>query len=129
MIISIQQNNISHGIEIIATAEKVKTDKNQSLMYRIWSCIGIKGEVSRDKKKSLSPPTPTLPPKHNSFSTDRSKAVPLLQLFFICASVVSYMAFDFVLICCSSLRLVVTPKRSQKKKTYIILTPLNLSFI
>ena len=29
----------------------------------------------------------------NSFSTDRSKAVPLLQFFFVCASVVSQVTF------------------------------------
>ena len=33
----------------------------------------------------------------------RSKPVPLLQFFFICASVVSYVAFLFVIICLSSL--------------------------
>ena len=30
---------------------------------------------------------------HSIFSTDCSKAVPLLQFFFVCASVVSYVAF------------------------------------
>ena len=38
----------------------------------------------RASKTSLSP---------SSFPSDRSKAVPLLQFFFACASVVSFVAF------------------------------------
>ena len=41
------------------------------------------------------PPTNPSPPPHthgNNFPTDRSKAVPLLLFFFVCASVVSYVA-------------------------------------
>ena len=44
-------------------------------MFVIWSCIRIKGEVTREKKTGLSPTS--------SFPTDRSKAVPLLQFFFL----------------------------------------------
>ena len=31
--------------------------------------------------------------KHPSFPTDRSKAIPLLQFFFVCVSVMLYVAF------------------------------------
>ena len=41
----------------------------------------------------------------SSFPTNCSKAVPLLQFFFACASVVSYEAFVFFLICSSYLLL------------------------
>ena len=50
-------------------------------------------------------------PLGSEFSTDRSKAVPLLQLLFflVCASVVSHVAcLCFVIVCCSSLRLFVS---------------------
>ena len=33
----------------------------------------------------------------SSYSTDRSKAFPLLQFFFVCASVISYVAFTVFL--------------------------------
>ena len=56
-------------------------------IFIIWSSIGIKGEVSREKflasKASVTP---------NSFPSDRSNVVPLLQ-FFVCASVISYVVF------------------------------------
>ena len=47
------------------------------------------------------------PPAPNSFPADRSNAAPLLQLFFVCAIVVSYVVLVFVLICSSSLLLLV----------------------
>ena len=52
-------------------------------------------QMFREGEPALSPsphpPPPRLPT--SSFPTYRSKAVPLLQFIFVCASVVSYVAF------------------------------------
>ena len=52
--------------------------------FVIWSCIRIRGEVLRDSNwfKPVS-----------SFLTNRSKAVPLVQFFFVRVSAVLYVAF------------------------------------
>ena len=41
----------------------------------------------------FKPHTRPLPLIPSRFSTDRSKAVPFLQFFFVCASVTSYVAY------------------------------------
>ena len=62
-------------------------------MFVILSYILIKGEVSRAQIWfNLSTLTVS------SISSDRSKAVPLLQFFFLCASVAAYVAFVLILI-------------------------------
>ena len=74
-------------------------------IFVIWSCIRIKGEVSSEKNWFKSPPHPSTP---SSFPSDPSRAFPLLQDFFVCASVVSYVVFLlslFVLISLLFLRL------------------------
>ena len=69
--------------------------KRVACIFVVKSCIRIKGGV---KLGGLSP-TALTPPPHthtqSSFPTDRSEALPLLQFFFVCASVVSYVAFVF----------------------------------
>ena len=57
-----------------------------------WSGIRIKGEVSASKI-GLSPNPAPRPSQPHNFPTDRFTAVPLLQFFFVCASVVLYVAF------------------------------------
>ena len=68
-----------------------RTSVRTEHMSVIWSCIKINGVVSREKKKTggVSRPSHTL----SSFSSDRSKTVPLFHYFFLCALVVSYVAF------------------------------------
>ena len=69
-------------------------------MFVIWSCIRIKRAI----KTGLSPhthPSPPLPPLHphtqpGSFSTDRSKVVPLLQFFFFFFFFVSASVVGFI---------------------------------
>ena len=58
----------------------------------MWSCVRIKGEVLSKIDLSHLP---------NSFPTDQSKVVPLLQFFFLCVSMALYEVF--VIICSSSL--------------------------
>ena len=68
-----------------------RTSVRTEHMSVIWSCIKINGVVSREKKKTgdVSRPSHTL----SSFSSDRSKTVPLFHYFFLCALVVSNVAF------------------------------------
>ena len=49
-------------------------------VFVFWKCIRINGDFSRQKNWFKPPST---------FPSDRSNAVPLLQFFFVCASVVS----------------------------------------
>ena len=55
-------------------------------IFVTWSCIRINDEASSHKNRFNST---------SSFSTDYSKAVSLLQFFFVCANVISYMTFFF----------------------------------
>ena len=54
-------------------------------IFVIWRCLRIKDEVRTSK--------PGLRLQKNVSTDLRSMAVPLLQFFFVCASVISYVAF------------------------------------
>ena len=64
---------------------------------RAWFCA-CKASCS---PTSASPDPAPSPLSNSSFSTDRSKAIPLLQFSFVCVSMVSYVAFCVVHICSS----------------------------
>ena len=62
--------------------------------YCTWSCIRIKGVVSREWNCFKPPPPPPPPsPLTAVYPTVHSKTVTVLQFFLVCASVVSYVAF------------------------------------
>ena len=73
-----------------------RTTMRTEYMLGNWSCIVIKGEVSRDKTGVTPPstsqtlhPIPPPPPPPGRISTDRFKVVPLFQSFLVCASMFS----------------------------------------